>query len=62
MDHLQKLLVKDEVETVTVEDAEEGHEGQIMPQEVDKGIHHIIEANEDLVDELCLVDGEPLLC
>jgi len=24
-----------------------------MPQEADNGIHHIIEANEELVDEIC---------
>jgi len=49
----QTLLLEDKVETVTAEDTEEGYEGRIMPQEADNGIHHIIEANEELVDEIC---------
>ncbi len=53
MEYPQTLLLEGEVEIVTVEDIEEGHEGRIIPQEVDNGIHHILEANEELVDELC---------
>jgi hypothetical protein len=57
MDYPQTLLLKDEVEIVTVEDTEEGHEGRIISLEgleVDNHIRHIIAANEELVGEVSL--------
>ena len=51
MEYPQTLFLKDQVQTVTVEDTEEGHEGRIMPLEVSNDIRHIIVASEDRVDK-----------
>jgi hypothetical protein len=44
--------LKDEAEILTAEDTEGGHEGQIIPLEVGSDVHHIIEVNEELMDEM----------
>lgn len=49
---IRNLLLKDVDQTTIVEDIEGERERHIMPPDVDSVMRHIIEANEESMDEL----------